>query len=129
LSNRAYIALGSNIEPEINLPRSVAVELKDGVLAQIENQLERVRTANKNAPRTIDLDIALFNRDVFKVGERHVPDPEILEFGHIALPLADLDPDYRHPETGQTLAEIAAPFADDPDLWVRPDIQLMPPGG
>ena len=34
------------------------------LLKQIENKLERVRTKNKNGPRTIDLDIVLFNNQI-----------------------------------------------------------------
>ncbi|MFN2153990.1 MAG: 2-amino-4-hydroxy-6-hydroxymethyldihydropteridine diphosphokinase, partial [Anaerolineae bacterium] len=37
-----------------------AAELKDEVLAEIEQELGRVRTADRNAPRTIDLDIILY---------------------------------------------------------------------
>ena len=33
-------------------------------LKSVENQLGRIRTSNKNGPRTIDLDIVLFNDDV-----------------------------------------------------------------
>lgn len=82
-------------------------ELKMEVLRSIEDELGRHRTADKNAPRTIDLDISLYNEEVFELGKRHVPDPEILEFLHIVQPLADLAPYYRHPETGQTLLDIA----------------------
>jgi 2-amino-4-hydroxy-6-hydroxymethyldihydropteridine diphosphokinase len=84
-----------------------ATALKHQVLHAIEQELGRVRTADKNAPRTIDLDIALFNDDVLEIGHRHIPDPDLLRYPHIAVPLADLAPGYRHPETGQTLAEIA----------------------
>jgi 2-amino-4-hydroxy-6-hydroxymethyldihydropteridine diphosphokinase len=84
-----------------------AEELKEQVLLAIECELGRVRTAEKNAPRTIDLDIALFNQQVLDMGGRHVPDPDLLEHPHISVPLADLAPEYRHPETGQTLREIA----------------------
>ncbi|HOT90844.1 MAG TPA: 2-amino-4-hydroxy-6-hydroxymethyldihydropteridine diphosphokinase [Anaerolineae bacterium] len=84
-----------------------AEDLKGEVLANIEQQLGRVRTTDKNDPRTIDLDIALFNTDVLDIGARHIPDPDILKYAHIAVPLADLAPGYRHPETGQTLQEIA----------------------
>ena len=84
-----------------------AADLKANVLRAIEQTLGRVRTADKNAPRTIDLDIALFNGDVLDVGARHIPDPDILKYAHIAVPLADLAPEVRHPETGQTLWEIA----------------------
>ena len=84
-----------------------AADLKREVLAKIELQLGRVRTADKNAPRTIDLDIALFNSEVLEVDARHIPDPDILKYAHIAVPLADLAPQYHHPETGQSLVEIA----------------------
>jgi len=84
-----------------------AAELKTHVLQVIEQELGRVRTADKNGPRTIDLDIALFGDQVLDVGPRHIPDPDIATYAHIAVPLADLAPRQRHPETGQTLQEIA----------------------
>lgn len=83
-----------------------AEALKTQVLLPIEDALHRIRTADKFAPRTIDLDIALFDNAVLTVGERPIPDPDILRYAHIAVPLADLAPDYRHPITGQTLREI-----------------------
>lgn len=88
--------------------------LKHELLARIEARLGRARDPhNKNAPRTIDLDIALWGDQVFEYGEkpRRVPDPDILHFAHVAVPLAELAPELRHPVTGQSLAEIAAGFA------------------
>ena len=81
--------------------------LKSGVLQPIEQALGRVRTADKNAARTIDLDIVLFNHEVLDLASRHIPDPDILRYPHVAVPLADLAPYYIHPETGQTLADVA----------------------
>jgi dihydroneopterin aldolase/2-amino-4-hydroxy-6-hydroxymethyldihydropteridine diphosphokinase len=164
--NRAFISLGSNIEPEQNLAEAVhrlaercrlvavslvyetrpvgttgqpnylnaavlietelaAAELKAQVLQVIEEELGRARTEDKNAPRTIDLDISLFNDEVLEVGHRHIPDPEILQFPHIARPLADLAPQVRHPETGQTLEEIAQRLSAS-ELAHRPDLNLWP---
>ena len=85
--------------------------LKTRLLA-IESQLGRVRDPNnKNAPRTIDLDIALWDEAVFDygLGEKgwHIPDPDILRFIHVARPLADLASDMIHPETGEILGSIA----------------------
>jgi 2-amino-4-hydroxy-6-hydroxymethyldihydropteridine diphosphokinase len=77
------------------------------LLQAIESELGRVRTADKNAPRTIDLDITLFDEQVIEVGGRHIPDPDLLRYAHIAVPMADLAPQYQHPETGQTLRHIA----------------------
>jgi dihydroneopterin aldolase / 2-amino-4-hydroxy-6-hydroxymethyldihydropteridine diphosphokinase len=82
-------------------------ELKTGVLEPIEEVMGRVRTGDKNAPRTIDLDIALHGYEVLEVGSRHIPDPDIQRYPHVAIPLADLAPYYVHPETGETLEEIA----------------------
>jgi 2-amino-4-hydroxy-6-hydroxymethyldihydropteridine diphosphokinase len=81
--------------------------LKQTVLAPIEQALGRVRTEDKNAPRTIDLDIALFNYAVLDYAGHHVPDPDLLAYPHVVVPLSDLAPYYVHPETGATLAEIA----------------------
>jgi GTP cyclohydrolase I len=102
-----------------------AVELKTQVLQVIEQELGRLRTGDKNAPRTIDLDIALFGEQVLDVGPRHIPDPDISKYPHIAIPLADLAPQQRHPETGQTLLEIAQGLPAS-GLVRRPDVVLWP---
>jgi 2-amino-4-hydroxy-6-hydroxymethyldihydropteridine diphosphokinase len=164
LRNRAFVALGSNIEPEANLREAVrrlathctvvstspvyetapvgsvgqpkflnaaalieteltAAGLKAGVLAVIEEDLGRIRTEDKYAPRTIDLDISLFNDEAFDLGGRHIPDADILRYAHIAVPLADLAPHQCHPETGQTLRQIAQSLPDQ-RLIRRADIVL-----
>ncbi len=87
-----------------------AQELRERAITAVEAELGRVRTENRNAPRTIDIDIMLFNRDVLRVGSRRIPDPEVLERPFVAIPLAEIAPDYVHPETGETLAAIAARF-------------------
>ena len=100
-----------------------AEALKREVLSEIEQVLGRVRTEDKNAPRTIDLDIALFDYGVFEMGRRHVPDPDIAEYAHIAVPLADLAPYYVHPETGRALKEIADALPRT-GMKRRPDVSL-----
>jgi 2-amino-4-hydroxy-6-hydroxymethyldihydropteridine diphosphokinase len=162
--NRVFVALGSNINPEWNLPEAVrllslrctlvavspvyetapvgktdqpsflnaavlietelgAQELKTRVLQMIEQELGRVRTADKNAPRTMDLDITLFNDEMLDIGHRHIPDPDLLCYPHIAVPMADLAPEYVHPESGQTLKEIAKSVPSI-GLMTRPDVEL-----
>lgn len=63
--------------------------LKWNVLRSIEKELGRTRGIDKNAPRTIDLDIILFNEVLL--------DEDLWKFGHIALPVAELLPDLVHP--------------------------------
>jgi dihydroneopterin aldolase/2-amino-4-hydroxy-6-hydroxymethyldihydropteridine diphosphokinase len=87
--------------------------LKSDVLNWIEQQLGRTRDPlNKNAPRTIDLDISLWGDAVLEYGAKpwRVPDPDILRFAHVAVPLAELAPEFVHPTEGVTLAVIAARF-------------------
>jgi dihydroneopterin aldolase/2-amino-4-hydroxy-6-hydroxymethyldihydropteridine diphosphokinase len=93
------------------------ITLKQTVLDWIEGQLGRQRDpTNKNAPRTIDLDISLWGDAVFEYGDKpwRVPDKDILHFAHVAVPLAELAPAYLHPIEGVTLAVIAARFAAQP---------------
>ena len=102
-----------------------AAELKTEVLQVIEQELGRIRSADKNAARTIDLDISLFGDQVLYLGRRHIPDPDLLHYAHIALPLADIAPQQRHPETGQTLLEIAQQLPVS-GIKCRSDIILWP---
>ena len=98
--------------------------LKETVLRAVEDRLGRQRTSDPNAPRTFDVDISLFNDEILDVGRRHIPDPEILLYAHIAVPLAEIAPNYRHPETGETLAAIARRVSLDTTMIRRDDVSL-----
>jgi 2-amino-4-hydroxy-6-hydroxymethyldihydropteridine diphosphokinase len=85
-----------------------APALKETVLNRVEKELNRRRQSDKFAARTIDVDLVLFDDAVFTLGHRRVPDPDLRRYLHVAVPVADLLPDYVHPETGESLATIAA---------------------
>jgi len=97
--------------------------LKFHVLRFIELLLGRRRSADKYAPRPIDLDLALYGDCVVSGPHLTLPDPDILTRAHVAVPLADVAPDWPHPLTGQRLAEIAAALAPAADLRVRDDFR------
>ena len=97
-------------------------ELKETLLDVVEKKLGRKRRADKNAPRTIDLDLSLFNQWVFTLGGRKIPDPEILKFPYIAIPLAEAAPEYIHPVIGKQLSEIANSFRSVKGIKRREDI-------
>lgn len=104
-----FLNLALKIETDLDV-----VTLKHNVLDWIERELKRVRDPNnKNAPRTIDLDISLWNDEIFDYGEKpwHIPDRDILRFAHVALPLAEIAPDYIHPVENVPLSQIAARFS------------------
>lgn len=91
--------------------RLAPAALKETLLA-IEDSQGRIRTADKFAARTIDLDIALYGQQVVELNGRHIPDPDIAGFPHVAVPLADVAPNWVHPELGLSLADIAGRFSD-----------------
>lgn len=94
------------------------LDLKYQVLRPLESSLGRRRSSDRNAPRTIDLDIAMCGDLVMKDRAEglEIPDPQILKTAHIALPLADLAPEMLHPITGQSLREIAAGLTGGPSV-------------
>jgi GTP cyclohydrolase I len=70
-----------------------------------------VRSEDKYAPRPIDLDIAFYGHDELDLDGDPIPDPELLRYPHIAVPLADVAPDWVYPEHDErprTLRQIAA---------------------
>ena len=95
-----------------------ASEIKLQIINVVEARLGRVRQPDKNAPRTIDADIVLFNDLVFAYdgGDgclRLIPDPDLLKFAHVAVPVADLLPNFPHPETGEPLSALAKSLLDE----------------
>lgn len=90
---------------ETSLTASAIIER---LIPHVERQLGRRRDpANKNGPRTIDVDLSLYNREVGEFSGKILPDPAILERLFVSWPLAELDPDYFHPVAGRTLRDIA----------------------
>jgi 2-amino-4-hydroxy-6-hydroxymethyldihydropteridine diphosphokinase len=83
-----------------------ARELKRA-LRETEEEMGRIRTADRDSPRTIDLDLVLYNRDRIDEPDLNIPDPLILKRPFLALTLAELAPDYVHPTDGRRLDEIA----------------------
>ena len=78
-------------------------ELKHQVLRPLEHAMGRRRTGDRDSPRPIDLDIVLWNRDVFVLDGRPIPDPDLLACLYVALPLGELAPGMKHPVTGETM--------------------------
>ena len=99
-----------NMAVKIHTWRSPS-QFKSAVIDRIEADLQRARDPqNKNAPRTIDLDISLWNDEVLEYGCKpwRVPHRDITRFAHVAVPLADLAPDYVHPTECKSLRAVAA---------------------
>lgn len=115
-----------NMAVKIHSYRS-PLEFKTQVIERIESDLGRVRDPqNKNAPRTIDLDISLWNDEIIDYGDKphKIPDKDIVRFAHVAIPLADIAPDYVHPIENKSLAEIAQGLNRDGMQRIELDLGL-----
>ena len=82
--------------------------LKYQVLRRIEAGLGRQRTSDKFAPRTIDLDLMLYDNLVLDTDRIVLPDPEIASRPFLAAGLSELAPDLKLPGTASQVAELAA---------------------
>jgi 2-amino-4-hydroxy-6-hydroxymethyldihydropteridine diphosphokinase len=91
-------------------------QFKNEILRKIESHLGRIRTQDKNAPRTIDMDIVIFNGKVV--------DLKIWSRIYLAFPLSELLPDLTNPESGQTLLQTALELKERSFWKARPDISL-----
>jgi 2-amino-4-hydroxy-6-hydroxymethyldihydropteridine diphosphokinase len=94
-------------------------------LREIEEQLDRVRSADKYAPRTIDLDLCLYNDLVYTSPELNLPDPDILNRSHLALTLSELRPDHILPGSDRSLSAVAEELMSDSQLAERLDVSLL----
>ena len=87
--------------------------LKYQVLRRIEADLGRQRTSDKFAPRTIDLDLMLYDNLVLNTDRIVLPDPEIVSRPFLAGCLSELAPDLMLPGTTSRVAELAACLPKD----------------
>lgn len=152
--HQAYLSLGSNIQPEINLPQAITLlngygeilkissaweseavgsdgpnylnacvlfttplflkELKEKVIHPIEAKLGRQRSEDKYAPRTIDIDIILFD-------DRSCND-KFWTLAFVVIPLAETYPNFQNPLTRESIADTATRLRQRVWMRTRPEV-------
>jgi len=151
-----FLELGSNIDPEHNLPRAIRIikqfvrvekissvwetpafgsvgpnflnlavqirsdlppdALKQLILRKVEAYLGRKRTSDKNAPRTIDIDIVIVNGKVV--------DDQVWHRAHLAVPLAEVIPELWNENKGETLKQASERLSASEIVCRRTDVNL-----
>ena len=152
--HQAYLSLGSNIQPEINLSESIdllagygeilkvsnaweseavdsdgpnylnacvllatpllSIELKEQVLRPIETKLGRIRSKDKNAPRTMDIDIIIF--------DEQSGNDKFWKLAFVVVPLAEIYPTFQNPLTQESIIETAARLRQENWIEARPAV-------
>ncbi|MCX6665541.1 MAG: 2-amino-4-hydroxy-6-hydroxymethyldihydropteridine diphosphokinase [Euryarchaeota archaeon] len=74
-------------------------------LKSIEQKLGRTNTV-KNGPRTIDIDILLYDDFCIKNDDMVIPHPRLHERLFVLIPLMDVNPDVIHPLLKKTVREL-----------------------
>lgn len=88
-------------------------ELKFQVLHGIEQNLGRMRTQDKFAPRTIDLDLILYDEMIMDTPELTLPDPDILRRPFLAAGVLELAPELRLPGFNLSISQVVANLSRD----------------
>ena len=102
-------ALFLNMVAQINTDLS-PIKLLD-TCQEIEKGLGRKRDI-RWGPRTIDLDILLYNNENVIMDRLVIPHPRLHERSFVVVPLLEIHPDITLPSSGMPLCEIAEQLTD-----------------
>lgn len=82
-------------------------------IVRIQERAGRDRGSGRFVSRPLDIDLLLYDDEILRQPHCRIPRPDILEYGFVLRPLAELAPELRHPETGKTMREHWEAFEAD----------------
>ena len=107
----------------VELRTELAPDALNAWLHDLETESGRRRGEEPAAPRTLDLDLLLYD-DVVRDGEPRLPHPQVESAAFVLVPLADLTPETRHPVLGITIGELRGALPALPD-GIRPSEDVV----
>jgi len=84
-------------------------------LLLIEKRMGRVRS-QRWGPRPIDLDLLFYAEDSVNEPDLTIPHPEAHRRAFVLLPLSELDPDFVHPTTGESIRKMLKKVPPNPPV-------------
>lgn len=87
---------------------------------EIEDLLGRKRIV-RWGPRTVDLDILLYNEENMKTEDLIIPHPRMAERGFVLVPLMELNPNIIDPRTKQAFSNLVHDQKEGVHLWRKFD--------
>jgi len=109
--------LNQVFEIETNLPYPDLVSQ----LKAIEQTFGRQPGNKQVVP--LDLDVLTYNNDVFTWTGHLIPEPDLVKFRYIALPLAEIAPDFRHPASGKSIQSILGALTDESRVSLYQEVE------
>src|SRR5260370_7203422 len=104
--------------PYVNAIAEIQTVLKPRELLQIvlekEEELGRVGGSGRNLPRTLDLDLLLYDDLVQSDAELTLPHPRLHERWFVLAPLAEIAPELIHPVLGRSMRDLLAGLEASP---------------
>ena len=112
-------------QPEfVNLALRIRTDLPPRALREVARRAEdvcgRVRTEDRYAPRTMDVDLVLYADVVADFGTWRLPDPQLTTQAFVLVPCADVAPDHVDPVTGRTLRALVEHLPPAERATLRP---------
>ena len=92
------------------------VELKESIIRPIEARLGRKRSENKYSPRTIDIDIVLFDEKPYN--------DKFWRFAFVIVPLAEIYPEYQNPIMQESITKTATCLRSQVWMETRPEVLI-----
>ncbi|MBW2713817.1 MAG: 2-amino-4-hydroxy-6-hydroxymethyldihydropteridine diphosphokinase [Deltaproteobacteria bacterium] len=85
-----------------------------------EKERGRQRSEDRNAARTLDLDLLLYGDETLSEEDLIVPHPRMCDRAFVLEPLAELAAGTLHPESGVSIGELAAAVHDSVNVRQMP---------
>ncbi len=103
-------AIGFDGDDFFNLVASFSTGLSpfevEKELKKIEHKNGRRRGQEKFAPRTLDIDLLLYDQEIISSQSVNIPRDEIEKYAFVLSPLADLSPELIHPQTQRSIFQM-----------------------
>lgn len=95
------------------------------VLRAIEDESGRTRKGVKYGPRTLDIDLLLYDDKVCSKKGLDLPRDEVTRYAFVLRPLAEIAESVRHPTAGKTIGELWSEFDDSEQVTRRLEIDAL----